>query len=216
MNIVITGANGHLANQLLEYYSNQAAFVVGTVRHLSKINKPKSNEMIIEMDPLDHYSINDAIAWIQNESGDIHAWLNIIGGFMCGHRVEQGHDDWIFMYNTNFMTTLNCCQQILPIMKTNNFGKIINMGAKTALNGRPLSGAYCASKLAVHSLTQNIALENTKHITCNAILPDIIDTTNNRKNMPDANFSSWTTSNQISKQIGTILTSSINGQLITI
>ena len=40
-----------------------------------------------------------------------------IGGFTMGNYVEEGHDDWIYMYNTNFMTVLNCCQQILPLMK---------------------------------------------------------------------------------------------------
>ena len=81
MNIVITGANGALASYLLEYFSNRAAFVVGTVRQLSTTSKLKNNEVIIEMDPLDHYSIDNAIGWVENEAGHIHAWLNIVGGF---------------------------------------------------------------------------------------------------------------------------------------
>ena len=110
MNIVITGANGALASYLLEYFSSCAAFVVGTVRKLAETAKPKNNELIIEMDPLDHHSIDECISWINKESGDIHAWMNIVGGFTMGKHVEEGHDDWIYMYNTNFMTALNCCQ----------------------------------------------------------------------------------------------------------
>ena len=72
MNMVITGANGVLASYLLEYFSTRAAFVVGTVRQLAETSTPKNNESIIEMDPLDHYSIDDAIGWINNDSGDIH------------------------------------------------------------------------------------------------------------------------------------------------
>ena len=67
MNIVITGANGALASYLLEYFSGRAAFVVGTVRQLAKTSKPSNNEAIIEMDPLDHYSIDEAISWINND-----------------------------------------------------------------------------------------------------------------------------------------------------
>ena len=110
MNIVITGANGALASFLLNYFAERAAFVVGTVRQLSKTTKPKNNEAIIEMDPLDHYSIDEAISWVNNEAGNIHVWMNIIGGFTMGKHVEEGHDDWTYMYNTNFMTALNCCQ----------------------------------------------------------------------------------------------------------
>ena len=36
------------------------------------------------MDPLDHYSIDGAIEWINNEAGDIHMWINTIGGFIVG------------------------------------------------------------------------------------------------------------------------------------
>ena len=47
MNIVITGANGALAGYLLEYFSDRAAFVVGTVRQLAKTSKPKNLEIML-------------------------------------------------------------------------------------------------------------------------------------------------------------------------
>ena len=90
MNIMITGANGALASSLLEYFSDRAAFVMGTLRQLVETSRPKNNKAIIEMDPLDHHSIDGAIEWTNNEAGDIHAWLNIIGGFTMGNYVEGG------------------------------------------------------------------------------------------------------------------------------
>ena len=92
MNIVITGANGVVATALMDYFSNRAAFVVGTVRQLAE-SVNNNNSAIIEMDPLDLYSIDGAIEWINNEAGDIHVWLNIIGGFAIGNHVEEGGDD---------------------------------------------------------------------------------------------------------------------------
>ena len=216
MIIVITGANGVLASYLLEYFSARAAFVVGTVRQLAQTSTPKNNEVIIEMDPLDHYSIDDAIDWVNNESGDIHVWMNIIGGFTMGNHVEEGYDDWMFMYNTNFMTTLNCCQQILPFMKRSGWGKIINMGSQTAIRSMPLAGPYCASKAAVHSLTQTIALENCNGITCNAIVPGIIDTPANRNNMPDADHGGWVPLVGLAQNIEKILLSNENGLLLEV
>ena len=216
MNIVITGANGALASFLLEHFSLRAAFVVGTVRQLSKESKLKNNEAIIEMDPLDHYSIDEAISWVQNESGDIHVWMNIIGGFVMGNHVEEGYDDWAFMYNTNFMTSLNCCQQILPHMKRSGWGRIINIGSQLAKRGIPLAGPYCASKLAVHSLTKIIALENSNGITCNALVPGIIDTPANRQNMPDSNNSGWVSVEKIANKIEDIISSHESGQLVDV
>ncbi len=166
MNVVITGANGTVASELISYFSNRVAFVVGTVRQLKVNVENENNSAIIEMDPLDYYSIESAIKWVNNQAGNIHCWLNIIGGFSMGHHVGEVRDEWSYMYNTNFMTTLNCCQRILPKMKAVGWGRIINMGSQTAIRGMPLAGPYCASKAAVHSLTQTIALEgnNGKHL----------------------------------------------------
>jgi len=213
MNIVITGANGALASALVEYFYDRAAFVAGTIRQLSK-NVKKRHSAIIEMDPLDHHSIDRAICLINDEAGDIHVWMNIIGGFTMGNHVEDGNDTWNYMYNTNFMTTLNCCQQILPKMKDVGYGRIVNMGSQSAIRGMPLAGAYCTSKAAVHTLTKIVALENGGNVTCNAILPGIIDTPANRHQMPDADHANWISTRQIAVQIEGLLLSNENGALI--
>ena len=216
MNIVITGVNGVVATALMDYFSNRAAFVVGTVRQLAKSVNNNNTSAIIEMDPLDLYSIDGAIDWINNEAGDIHAWLNMIGGFTMGNHVEEGRDDWNYMYNTNFMTALNCCQQILPRMKLAGWGRVINMGAQAAARGMPLAGPYCTSKIAVHALTKIIALENGGSITCNALVPGIIDTPSNRKQMPGADHSNWVGPGKIAKKIEGLLLSDENGALFSL
>jgi len=213
MNIVITGANGSVASILMEYFSGRAAFVVGTVRQLAN-NVKQKNLAIIEMDPLDHHSIESAISLINDEAGDIHVWMNVVGGFKMGNHIEENSDTWNYMYNTNFMTALNCCQQILLKMKYAGWGRIINMGSQSATRGMPLAGAYCTSKAAVHTLTKIIALENGGNITCNAILPGIIDTPANRKQMPGADHSNWIAPKQIAVQIEGLLLSDENGALI--
>ena len=216
MNVVITGANGTVGSELISFFTNRAAFVVGTVRQLSENVENENNSAIIEMDPLEHYSIGSAIGWINDEVGNNHAWLNIVGGFTMGNHVEEGRDDWNYMYNTNFMTALNCCQRVLQKMKQNGWGRIVNMGAQAAVKGMPLTGPYCTSKAAVHMLTKTIALENGSGITCNAILPGIIDTPANRNQMPDADQGNWVGPKQIAMKIESLLISDENGSLINL
>ena len=215
MNIVITGANGSVASALIEYFSGRAAFVVGTVRRLAN-NVEQKNSAIIEMDPLDHHSIEGAISLINDEAGDIHAWMNVVGGFTMGNHIEENNDSWNYMYNTNFMTALNCCQQILLKMKQGGWGRIVNMGAQAAVNGMPLSGPYCTSKAAVHMLTKIIALENGNGVTCNALLPGIIDTPSNRNKMPEADHDNWVGLNKIAGRIEALFLSDENGSLIDV
>ena len=88
------------------------------------------------------------------------------------------------------------------------------MGSQSANRGMPLAGAYCTSKAAVHTLTKIIALENGRNVTCNAILPGIIDTPANRKRMPGADHSNWIAPKQIAVQIEELLLSDENGSLI--
>ena len=132
-----------------------------------------------------------------------------------GKHVEEGFDEWAYMYNTNFMTTLNCCKKILPHMKKNNYGHIINIGAKAAIQGLPLAGAYTTSKSSVHMLTKTIALENT-HIKCNAILPGILNTSKNKKNMPKTNKNTWTKIKNVALEIETIISKNKTGNLLSI
>ena len=96
-------------------------------------------------------------------------------------------------------------------MKEQSFGRIINFGSATHIlpNGAP----YLASKAAVHSLTTSIASELITNITCNAILPGVINTPKNRMHMPDADFSGWVSCDSIAKTIDEIIDSDINGKL---
>ena len=96
------------------------------------------------------------------------------------------------------------------------WGRIINMGAQAAINGMPLSGPYCTSKIAVHALTKIIALENGAGITCNALVPGIIDTPSNRKQMQGADHGNWVGPGKIAKKIEGLLLSDENGALISL
>ena len=90
------------------------------------------------------------------------------------------------------------------------------MGSQSAVNGMPLSGPYCTSKAAVHMLTKIIALENGNGITCNALLPGIIDTPANRNQMPEADHDNWVGLNKIASKIEALFLSDENGSLIDV
>jgi NAD(P)-dependent dehydrogenase (short-subunit alcohol dehydrogenase family) len=71
-------------------------------------------------------------------------------------------------------------------------GRIINVSARAALEGKARMGPYCASKAAVLTLTESLAAEHRLDgINVNCILPGTIDTPQNRAAMPDADFSRW-------------------------
>jgi NAD(P)-dependent dehydrogenase (short-subunit alcohol dehydrogenase family) len=78
----------------------------------------------------------------------------------------------------------------------------VNIGANAAIRAAAGMGAYAASKAAVARLTESLAEElKDKGITVNAVLPSIIDTPQNRTDMPDADFTRWVSPAQLAEVI---------------
>ena len=158
--------------------------------------------------------IEGCVEVIRDRLGEPNVWINAVGGFTMGKLAEECGNEWEKMHLLNFETTLNCVKNILPIMKENKFGRIINFGSRAGEKGMALAGPYSVSKASILNLTKTLSMEILGDITCNAVLPEIIDTPVNRESMPDANFSSWSNPLDIADKIESIIKSSANGQLI--
>jgi NAD(P)-dependent dehydrogenase (short-subunit alcohol dehydrogenase family) len=133
-----------------------------------------------------------AMAAVKAKFGRLDALLNIAGGFHW-ETVEDGKaESWDGMYALNLKTALNACKAALPYLLESGAGRIVNVGAQTALKAAAGFGPYAASKSAVHRLTESLADElKLKGVTVNAVLPSIIDTPANRRDMPKADFGRW-------------------------
>ncbi|NJN96680.1 MAG: SDR family NAD(P)-dependent oxidoreductase [Anaerolineales bacterium] len=125
--------------------------------------------------------------------GRVDILLNLAGGFSGGKPVSDSTDDDLNkMLDINLRTAYNLSRAAVKPMLAQKGGRIINVGSRDALHGRPKYSAYAISKAAVLRLTESMAAEVQDYgITVNAILPGTIDTEANRKNIPDADFSKW-------------------------
>ena len=133
-----------------------------------------------------------AMGAVKANFGRLDALLNIAGGFQW-EPVEDGTgESWDRMFALNLKTALNACKAALPYLMENGAGRIVNVGAQSALHAASGMGPYAASKSAVHRLTESLADElKLKGVTVNAVLPSIIDTPANRRDMPKADFDRW-------------------------
>ena len=133
-----------------------------------------------------------AMGAVKAKFGRLDALLNIAGGFQW-EPVEDGTaESWDRMFALNLKTALNACKAALPYLLESGAGRIVNVGAQSALHAAAGIGPYAASKSAVHRLTESLAEElKLKGVTVNAVLPSIIDTPANRRDMPKADFDRW-------------------------
>ena len=191
---VVTGAAGNLGRAVAQAFHEAGAEVLGIDLAAQEAPWP-----IATADLIDPAAARRVIA----DAGDIHILANIAGGFAMGEQIADTSDQaWDFMLNLNARTVLNACRAAVPGMVARGGGKIVNIGARGALRGAALMGAYIASKSLVMRLTETLA-EELKHqgLNVNCILPSIIDTPQNRAAMPDANFAHWVRPSDIARVV---------------
>lgn len=125
--------------------------------------------------------------------GRIDSLVNTVGAWRGGkaaHETDLG--DWDFLFGVNVRTTLLCCRAVIPQMLRQGRGTIVNVASRDGLQGSAGYSAYSASKSAVLRLTESMAAElKTSNINVNCVMPGTIDTPQNRKAIPNGDFSKW-------------------------
>ncbi|MBI5256560.1 MAG: SDR family NAD(P)-dependent oxidoreductase [Burkholderiales bacterium] len=147
-----------------------------------------------------------AVASVLARYGAIDGLVNIAGGFRWETVQDGSAATWQAMFTLNLLTAVNACQAVLPALRARGGGRIVNIGAGAAAKAAAGMGAYAASKAGVLRLTEALA-EETKDqgITVNALLPSIIDTPANRRDMPEADFSRWVPPQDLAEVVAFLL-----------
>ena len=135
--------------------------------------------------------------------------VNLVGGFAAGGRVhETPVEEFEKQFTLNLRATYLMTQAaVLPMVEAGG-GSIVCVGTRAVF--QPFRGAagYIASKSAVISFAQAVAVEyRDDGIRCNAIVPSVIDTPANRAAMPSADQTRWVKPEQIAGVIAFLLSS---------
>lgn len=130
----------------------------------------------------------------------------VAGAWRGGKRFDEApEDEWPGMLATNLGTVAHVCRAALPHLRRQG-GSIVAVGSRAAETGGAGMAAYAVSKVAVHALVRVLALENRDlGVRVNAVLPGTIDTPENRRAMPDADFSKWTSPAAIAEVVAFLL-----------
>lgn len=185
--IVVTGAGGVLGAAVAKLATERGAQVAGVDM------APIKDAMALKFDGVDLSDLGAAtkvMDEIRAKVGRIDALLNIAGGFRWQTLADGGIETWDFLYRLNVKTAVVASKAALPHLIESK-GAIVNVGALGAVKAGAGMGAYAASKQGVMKLTESLAEELKGQVRVNAVLPLIIDTAANRKDMPDADPSIW-------------------------
>lgn len=188
--IAVTGGHGVLGRAVVEAALAQDC-KVAVIDHASGHPVPEGVLELGGVDLTDAAAAKTAIDGVVARFGRLDALLNIAGGFVW-QTADDADPAWERMFRLNLTTALNASRAALPHLKASSEGRIVNVGANAAIRSAAGMGAYAASKAGVHRLTESLAEElKDTSVTVNAVLPSILDTAQNRKDMPDADPAKW-------------------------
>jgi NAD(P)-dependent dehydrogenase (short-subunit alcohol dehydrogenase family) len=195
--VLITGACGNLGRAVAQAFSDKGWTLVLLDREqslLESIYGPDTDRQLsLAANLLDAAAVDAAVQRALQQFGRIGVLCNLAGGFRMGEAVHETSDStWDFLLGLNVRSVLHTARAVVPAMLAGGGGRIVNVGAGAAGKGGANMGAYAASKSAVARLTESMAAElREKGINVNCVLPSIIDTPENRKDMPKADPSRW-------------------------
>jgi len=163
--ILITGASKGIGLYLQEKFLNDGEEVLGTYN--SSIPASDKLENFIKINVTDFATIQEKILTrIQDKKKLI--LLNCAGISYNSFAHKSNPSEWQKVINVNLIGTFNMINFLLPFMRSNNFGRIINFSSVVPILGVEGTSAYSASKSALWGMSRAICKENaTKGITIN-------------------------------------------------
>ncbi len=218
MHIVVTGAAGALGQEVAKVLAAAGYELTGLdisngLDHVEGLSHRLPN---VDLGMRDH--VERAMKRAVDKAGPIEGLVNIAGGFEWETVADGDANTWDRLYSINVRSAVNASHSAIPHLS--NGASIVNIGAAAAIKASVGMGPYAAAKSAVARLTEALAEElKGRHIRVNAVLPSIIDTPANRKEMPDADYSTWVTGTELANVIAFLLSrqaSGITGALIPV
>jgi NAD(P)-dependent dehydrogenase (short-subunit alcohol dehydrogenase family) len=194
--IIVTGGFGVLGQAVAEAFAGRGD-KVARIDFAAAPARPVAGALDNGgVDLTDAAATRAALDKVMATQGGIDVLVNVAGGFTWETLEEGSLDSWAKMQAINLMTNATITKLALPALKAAGAGRggghIVSIGAGAAIKAGMGMGAYTASKAGVHRLTEALAEELAgSGVTVNAVLPSVIDTPTNRRDMPDADVSQW-------------------------
>ncbi len=161
--ILVTGASSGIGQATAERFVKQGHLVFGTSRKakFEKSIQPASVNMI-PMETTDEKSVKTTVDFVLQQAGGLDLLVNCAGFGIAGSIEGVPVSEAKKQFDVNFFGTLAVIQAVLPHFRAAGKGQIINIGSVAGYIPIPFQSMYSASKFALESLTETLAMETKK------------------------------------------------------
>jgi len=153
--ILITGVSSGIGRVTAEKFAKRGCKVFGTVRNLAKAT-PLPGVELIEMDVTSDASVQRGIEQVIDQAKRIDVLVNNAGVSMFGAAEEVSMDEAKWMFDTNLFGILRTSQAVLPQMRAQGSGRIVNISSVLGFLPAPYMGLYAAAKHAVEGMSESM------------------------------------------------------------
>lgn len=153
--VIVTGVSSGIGQATAALFAKRGCRVFGTVRNLAK-SQAINGVTLIEMDIRDDESVRKAIAQIHFHTQRIDVLVNSAGITLVGATEETSVDEAKTLFDTNLFGMLRVTQAVLPHMREQHAGRIVNVSSVLGFLPAPFMGLYSASKHAVEGMSETM------------------------------------------------------------
>lgn len=203
---IITGASGNMGQAVVKKFLAEGYNVVGTIIPNDPVpfdvNDPKLEKVIVDL--MDEADSEKFVQNVIAKYGSVDAVVLTVGGFAMGKIADTKTADVYKQFKLNFETAYNVARPCFVQMMQQSNGRIFIIGSKPGLNARDGKGmvAYGLGKSLIFRLAELMNDEAKGHnVVTSVVVPSTIDTSQNRKSMPDAKFENWVKAEAIAETI---------------
>ena len=153
--VFVTGVSSGIGRATAGQFAKLGCKVFGSVRSIEKAQSIPGVEFV-EMDVRDDVSVKRAIEVIIDKSKRIDVLVNSAGGTLLGSVEETSISEAQALFDTNVFGTLRTTQAVLPHMRQQRSGRIINVSSVLGFLPAPYMGLYSASKHAIDGMSETL------------------------------------------------------------
>ncbi len=181
---IVTGARRGIGEAIALKLAEQGAKVIVTdiskedcQKVVEKIETSGGEGLALKLDVTKEDEIKSVVEETKEKFGKIDILVNNAGIFIQNNLEEMETSEINKMLDINLRGSIMCIKNVLPGMKEQKYGKIINIASIAGFVGFDLSSIYCASKGALVNLTRELALDlGSYKINVNGVAPGVIAT----------------------------------------
>lgn len=163
---LITGSSSGIGFETSLLLARNGIYTYATMRNLSKskeildITKKEGLPLrVLSLDVTDEESTRQAIDMVMYEQNRIDILVNNAGYSLVGALEQLSMDEIKEEFETNFFGIIKLIRKVLPIMRKQRSGRIINVSSLAGRIGLPLASAYVSSKFALEGLSESLRYE---------------------------------------------------------